>query len=143
MKQIIISFGILIACLAVLFQLAKFSFWQGNIRMEIWIAGFSVLFLVIGILLSRGMFRQEVEIKAEVPATTEINEKQLLKLGLSKREYEILGLINEGYSNQQIAERLFVTESTVKKHVSGLFLKLDVERRTEAIKKARELRIIA
>ena len=45
-------------------------------------------------------------------------------------------------SNQQIAEKLFVSENTVKKHISSLFLKLDVERRTEAIRRARELSLV-
>jgi ATP/maltotriose-dependent transcriptional regulator MalT len=52
-------------------------------------------------------------------------------------------LINDGLSNQQIADKLFVSENTVKKHISNLFFKMDVERRTEAIKKAKGLRILA
>ena len=114
--------------------------------MEIWIAVFSVLFFTIGIFLSRKMFQKEIikekEVIVEVPANSEIDPKQLSKLGLSKREYEILQLITEGLSNQQIADKLFVSENTIKKHISNLFLKLDVERRTEAVKKAKALRVI-
>ena len=70
-------------------------------------------------------------------------DQQLEKLGISKREYEVLQLINEGLSNQEIAARLFLSEHTVKKHVSNLFFKLEAVRRTDAVKKAKELKLIA
>lgn len=69
--------------------------------------------------------------------------RKLEQLHISKREFEVLQLICSGQSNQQIAATLFVSENTVKKHVASLFLKLDVERRTEAIRKARELKLVA
>jgi ATP/maltotriose-dependent transcriptional regulator MalT len=62
--------------------------------------------------------------------------------GISKREYEVLILIAQGLSNREIAEKLFVSTHTVKSHSSSLFAKLDVRRRTEAIKKAKDLWII-
>ena len=146
MKQTVIGFGLLIFSLLVLFRLADYARFRLHYGMEIWIAAFSVLFFIIGIFLSRKMFRKEIikekEVIVEVPASNEIDSKQLIKLGLSKREYEILQLITEGLSNQQIAGRLFVSENTIKKHISNLFLKLDVERRTEAVKKAKALRVI-
>ncbi len=146
MKQVIIGFGLLILALLILFQLARFSPFHSSLQMEWWIAGFSLLFFGIGIYLSRKLFRKEVirekEIIVEVPMSPGINEKELEKTGISKREYEILQLINEGLSNQQIADKLFVSENTIKKHISNLFFKLDVERRTEALKKGKELRII-
>lgn len=146
MKQTIIGFGLLIFSLLVLFRLASYAQFRLRTGMEIWIAAFSVLFFIIGIFLSRKMFQKEIikekEVIVEIPATSEIDPLQLSKLGLSKREYEILQLITEGLSNQQIAGKLFISENTIKKHISNLFLKLDVERRTEAIKKAKTLRVI-
>lgn len=146
MKQTVIGFGLLIFSLLVLFRLAEYTQFRFRYGMEIWLVVFSVLFLIIGIILSRKMFRKEIiqekEVFVEVPAASEIDPKQLAKLGLSKREYEILQLITEGLSNQQIANKLFISENTIKKHISNLFLKLDVERRTEAVKKAKALRVI-
>ena len=55
---------------------------------------------------------------------------------------EVLELMSEGLSNQEIANRLFVSLSTIKTHSSGLFEKLDVKRRTQAIEKARKLMLI-
>jgi ATP/maltotriose-dependent transcriptional regulator MalT len=71
-----------------------------------------------------------------------LNEAELQRLGISKREYEVLELIAQGLSNQEIAERLFVSLNTVKTHSSNLFLKLDVRRRTEAVRRAKELSLL-
>jgi DNA-binding CsgD family transcriptional regulator len=148
MKQVIIGFGMLIFALLILFQLARFQSFRSGFKIEIWITVFSVLFFVIGIILSRKVFKPkprviEKKIYSNSDQPFEVDASQILKLGLSKREYEILQLINDGLSNQQIADKLFVSENTVKKHISNLFFKMDVERRTEAIKKAKGLRILA
>ena len=64
------------------------------------------------------------------------------QLELSKRELEILGLLAQGHSNQEIAAKLFVSLSTVKTHIQNLFEKLDVKRRIQAVEKARSLNLI-
>lgn len=147
MKQVIIGFGILIFALLALFQVARFQSFRSGFRIEVWITIFSVLFFAIGIFLSRRMFRPkptviEKEIYTNPDHQFEVDQSQLSKLGISKREFEILQLINEGLSNQQIADKLFVSENTVKKHISNLFFKMDVERRTEAIRKAKNLKLL-
>ncbi len=68
--------------------------------------------------------------------------KNLRKSNLSKQELRVLNLINEGYSNNEIAEQLFISESTVKTHVSNILSKLKAKRRTEAIKIGKDLEII-
>jgi len=141
MKQVAIGFGLLITALLILFRAAHIYNLYNDINNDIWIAGFSILFLVIGIILSRKLFAKTVIVTQQKPAV--INEDQLIKAGISKREAEILLLIHEGLSNQQIADKLFLSENTIKKHLSNIFRKLQVERRTEAIKKALELSIIA
>lgn len=142
MKSIIISFGILITCLLILFQLAKFTHFRYGEGFDWWMALFSGLFLVIGILINRksGIQKKSDESFA---GNVIIDEIQLKKIGLSNREYEVLKLISEGLSNQQIANRLFLSENTIKKHISNLFLKMGVERRTEAVKKAKDIKILA
>ena len=146
MKQIIIGFGLLILSLLILFRIASYSRFQMNYGTEVYIAVFSILFLVIGIVISRKMFRKEIikekEVFIEIPQNSDADPEQVARLGLSKREYEILLLISDGLSNQQIAGKLFVSQNTIKKHISNLFLKMDVERRTEAVKKAKALRLI-
>ena len=61
---------------------------------------------------------------------------------LSAREHEVLRLVAAGRSNQQIAGDLTVTEHTVKKHLSNIFGKLGASSRTQAVAKARELRLL-
>jgi DNA-binding NarL/FixJ family response regulator len=138
-KQIVISFGILITALIVLFRIAGMYHFS-SYDSQIWTGVFSLLFLAIGIVLSRKLFTRTRVVKRPAPLT--INPEGLSRAGISKREAEILLLINDGLSNQQIADKLFISESTVKKHISNIFQKLSVERRTEALKKAQELSII-
>jgi LuxR family maltose regulon positive regulatory protein len=61
---------------------------------------------------------------------------------LSDRELEILRLITAGLSNYEIAEKLVLAVSTVKRHVSNIYGKLNVNSRTQAIAKARELELL-
>ena len=71
-----------------------------------------------------------------------LNEAELNKLRISSRELDVLQLMAQGLSNQEIAERLFVSLNTIKTHSSNLFFKLEVERRTQAIEKAKRLNLI-
>ncbi len=61
---------------------------------------------------------------------------------LSERELEVLRLIAEGYSNQQVAGELFISLGTVKAHTASIYRKLDVRSRTQAVAYARELKLI-
>lgn len=140
MKQVVIGFGLLITALLVLFRVANIYHLHDHAGDGLWIAGFSILFLIIGIILSRKLFTKTHIIVQQ--KSTAINPEQLVKLGISRREAEILMLMHDGLSNQQIADKLFISENTIKKHISNIFQKLQVERRTEAVKKALELSII-
>lgn len=138
MKKTIVVFALLIVALLTLFQLSKYSVTSGSLRIEFVAAGIALLFLIIGIFLNRKNPGGNT-INSEVK---KIDDQKITELGISKREYEILVEISEGLSNKEIAERLFVSESTVKTHVSNLFSKLDVKRRTQAIQQAKSLNII-
>ena len=139
MKKTILVFGGLIIALLVLFQLSKYSVISGGLQIEYVIALVAIVFFVIGIYLNKKSLQ-----KNQIAHTThEIDASQIDALGISKREYEILEEISIGLSNKEIAEKLFVSESTVKTHVSNLFVKLDAKRRTQAIQRAKELKIIS
>ncbi|MBL7956599.1 MAG: winged helix-turn-helix transcriptional regulator, partial [Flavobacteriales bacterium] len=71
------------------------------------------------------------------------NKVAIAELGISARELEVLELMAKGCSNQEIADRLFISLPTVKSHSSSLFAKLDVRRRTQAVHKAKELGVLA
>ena len=91
------------------------------------------------------LFSEKGEGKIEEPepvkSSAESEEKAGLNLteklkayGLTKRELEIAGLIAEGKSNGEIAEQLYISETTVKKHVSNIFEKMGIGRREELLR---------
>ena len=94
-------------------------------------------FLVLGIWVGARLFR-----RAPAAQTFEPNSRAQESLGISGRELEVLELLASGKSNKEISAKLNVSPNTVKTHVSRLYEKLEVSRRTEAILKARELGMI-
>ena len=62
--------------------------------------------------------------------------------GLSDRELDTLKLIAEDLSNQEIADKLFISLNTVKTHLKNIFLKLEVDSRSEAVTKAKEMGVL-
>jgi len=107
----------------------------------------AVLFAGVGIWLGLKLTgKKEVVVVKEVPVRVSepfvINEAGVRDLGITKRELEILELIARGMSNREIAEKLFVSENTVKTHSSRLLDKLSAKRRTQAVQIAKELGLI-
>jgi len=78
---------------------------------------------------------------AEAVAQTAAKTTKMIE-PLSERELEVLRLIAQGLSNQEIAQRLFLSINTVKWHTSNIYGKLEVKNRTQAVAQARELGII-
>ncbi|WP_339751315.1 LuxR C-terminal-related transcriptional regulator [uncultured Winogradskyella sp.] len=136
MKKTILVFGLLILALLLLFQFSKYTIISGDLRIEYILAFVALAFLGLGLLINKRTQKQ-----APV-SNREIDLKKVEELGLSKREYEVLKEVTLGLSNQEIAEKLFVSESTIKTHVSNLFLKLNAKRRTQAIQISKSLNII-
>jgi DNA-binding CsgD family transcriptional regulator len=89
-------------------------------------------------------FRVEVPVEVRVASDLPfaIDRARVAELAITPRELEILGLIAAGLSNREIAERLFVSQNTVKTHSNRLFDKLAAKRRTQAVQRGRELRLI-
>lgn len=118
---------------------------------EIYIGLIALLFTSLGIWLALKLSKPKVEIKTvvvekEVYITQQDefvpNETMIHQLELSKRELKILNLIAQGLKNEEIAQQIFVSLSTVKTHNQNLFAKLDVRRRTQAVEKAKRLKLI-
>jgi two-component system, NarL family, response regulator LiaR len=152
-KQVFLYAASLVGIL-ILLQLLQYKLVLINHSYELYILSIAVVFTGLGIWLALKLVKPKTEIqtvvvekKLYVKELSE-NEKEQLeterqKLGLSTRELEVLQLMAEGLSNQEIADRLFLSLATVKTHSSNLFLKLDVKRRTQAVEKARQLKLIA
>lgn len=116
---------------------------------EIYIAAIALIFTALGIWLALKLAKPklktiiiEKEIYIDKHDDFVINQRELDKLGLSKRELEVLQLMAEGLSNQEIASRLFLSLNTIKTHSSRLFEKMNAERRTQAIGIAKKMGII-
>jgi ATP/maltotriose-dependent transcriptional regulator MalT len=122
--------------LLALFQLSKYSLVSKYTSVEYIIAGIAIVFFFVGLYINKQ--RNTITTSPKI----EIDTKKIEDLGLSKREYEVLCKLAKGHSNKEIASLLFVSESTIKTHVSNVYAKLDVKRRTQAIQKAKELHIL-
>lgn len=141
MRRTIIIYGFAMAVLIGILKLVEYKYFVRDIPLEFYIGLVAVMFTGIGIWAGLRLTRPKV-IEVPVSGPFERDEEAVKKLGISKREFEVLELIAAGLSNQDIADRLFVSTSTVKTHVSNVLAKLDASRRTEAIAKAKEMRII-
>lgn len=117
--------------------------------LEIYVGAIAVIFTALGIWLALKLTKPKIErvvvekeIYVEKSREFVFNVTEFIRLGLSKRELEVLQLMSEGLSNAEIAGRLFVSLNTIKTHASNLFFKLDASRRTQAIEKAKTLNLI-
>jgi len=109
---------------------------RGDLNNEIIIAAVAIVFFIIGIYLNKRSLHKKALPKGE------IDLQKIEALELSKREYEVLKEISLGLSNKEIGDKLFLSESTIKTHVSNILVKLDAKRRTQAVQIAKKLRII-
>src|SRR5437773_3450707 len=106
-------------------------------------AVFASLGIWLGLKLTRNSETVVVrEVMVPAPTSFRIDEAKRESLGITPRELEILALIAAGLSNKEIAERVHVSENTVKTHSSRVFDKLGARRRTQAVQLGKELRLI-
>jgi DNA-binding CsgD family transcriptional regulator len=145
-KQILI-YGLLGGLLIAALKLVEYRFLVVEHSIEIYGGLIALLFAGVGIWLGLKLTRKkevvvfkEVMVSAAVPFA--LNDERLRELGVTPRELEILELIANGMSNREIAEKLFVSENTVKTHSSRLFDKLGAKRRTQAVQLGKELGLI-
>ncbi len=143
-----ILYGALMAAMVFALKWLQWKYLITDNSSEIYIGLIALLFTVLGIWVALQFTRTKVKtvvIEKEVfvpqPVSHEINEAELKKLNLTSREHEVLQLLTRGHSNSEIAEKLFLSLSTVKTHASNLFVKMDVKNRTQAIEKANRLKL--
>ena len=134
-KAIVIS-GIVLAAGAFTLHWLELQYAVRLYSTETWVIILALLFTALGVWVG-------TRLATAPPARPfEPNERAIATLGLTGKEIEVLALVADGHSNREIADRLFVSVSTVKTHLLHLYQKLEVRRRTEAVRKARSLRII-
>jgi two-component system, NarL family, response regulator LiaR len=168
-KKTVLAYGILGGALIAVLRLIEYRFLVIEHSIEIYGGIIAALFAGLGIWLGLKLTRTretvvvrevpvrvEVQVPVEVPVPVPVpvpvlvqvaapfarNEARLEQLGITPREFEILEAMAAGLSNREIAERLFVSENTVKTHTARLFDKLSARRRTQAVQRAKEAGII-
>lgn len=148
-NKAIIFYGISLAILMFLLRWLELRFIILDHSFEIYIGLIALIFTALGIWLALKLSKPRIEtviVEKEVYLSRNgnfvLNTSLVSQLEISKRELEVLGLLADGYSNREIAEKLFVSLSTVKTHNQNLFEKLDVKRRIQAVEKAKRLNLI-
>lgn len=144
MKKTVLLYGLLGGVLVAGLKLVEYRFLVVEHSLEIYGGIVAALFAALGIWLGLKLTKtketvvvKEVHVPVEVPVPSSgpfvVNSARLEELGITPRELEILEAIAAGLSTREIAEKLFVSENTVKTHASRLFDKLNAKRRTQAV----------
>jgi NarL family two-component system response regulator LiaR len=142
MRRTILLYGGALALLIFLLKFLEYRLFVRDLSLEFYIGIIALFCTAIGVWAGLRLTRPKKVLVAVSSDNFKLNEALLAQTGISKREYEVLELMAQGLSNQEIAEKLFVSLNTVKTHTSNLFVKLDAKRRTQAIQKAKELGLI-
>jgi len=147
MKKTVLIYGILGGLLIAALKMIEYRFLVLEHSLEIYGGIVALIFLGLGIWLGLKLTRtRETVVVREVPVAAggpfEVNEIRREQLGITSRELEIMEAMAAGFSNREIAERLFVSENTVKTHAARLFDKLSARRRTQAVQRAKEAGLI-
>ena len=147
MRKHVLLYGALGGVLIAALKLVEYRWLVVEHAVEIYGGLVAALFASLGIWLGLRLTRRtETVVVREVMVTAPVefvrDESRLKSLGITPRELETLELIAEGLSNKEIAERVHVSENTVKTHSSRVFEKLGARRRTQAVQLGKELRLI-
>lgn len=150
-------YGAALGLLAVLMAWGKYRLVIIYHAVELYALLIGIIFVVVGAWLGRMLTKpktivqqeiviREVEVHVPAPAPQEsklfISDGAKAATGISQRELDVLQLLARGLSNEEIAAELFVSTNTVKTHLSNLYFKLDVKRRTQAVEKSRSMGLL-
>lgn len=136
MARLIIPYAVALALAAIALQWLEYRYAARAFSTEIYIALVAIGFVALGIWVGRRLT------PGPAPAEFRRNVEAIRSLGLTPRECDILELLASGQSNKEMARSLSISPNTVKTHIARVYEKLDVERRVQAIEKARWLALI-
>ncbi len=140
MKRSVLIFGGIAVSVLILVQLRRLSVMHDDTsRTDLRTVIFALIFVALGLVMSRVLWLRRERVRRN---PGEVLPAVMKKTGITQREYEVLQLLARGMSNQEIAEALFISESTVKTHVSKLMDKLDARSRTQVVLKGQALHIL-
>ena len=147
MRKHVLLYGLLGGFLIAGLKLIEYRWLVVEYSVEIYGGLVAAVFASVGIWLGLRLTRRHDtvvvrEVLVPAPVNFERDHGKVESLGITPRELEILELIAQGLSNKEIADRVFVSENTVKTHLSRVFDKLGARRRTQAVQLGKELRLI-
>lgn len=141
----VVLYGTIGGALIAALKLVEYRFLVVEHALEIYGGIVALLFAALGIWLGLKLVRPRVilkEVPVPAPSVFVLNTAKQEQLGITRRELEILEAIAAGLSNKEIAEKLFVSENTVKTHTGRLLDKLNAKRRTQAVQLAKDAGLI-
>lgn len=136
MKKTVLLYGFILALVLIGLKTIEYKWLVRDLGQHFYVFLIALFFMLLGIWFSYHLLTKRTTPQSDT------NEAAIQALGLSNRELEILNKLAEGLTNQQIAEVSFVSINTVKTHLKNAFMKLEVNNRTEAVNKLRQLNII-
>jgi len=146
MKRHVVIYGLIGGVLIAVLKWSEYRFLVMEHSIEIYGGMVAATFAALGIWLGLKLTKTKETIvvkEVPVPAGPFVpNQKKREDLSITPRELEILELIAQGMSNREIAEKLYVSENTVKTHSSRVFDKLGARRRTQAVQMGKELGLL-
>jgi NarL family two-component system response regulator LiaR len=147
MKRHVLIYGLIGGVLITLLQWMQYRYLVLEHSLEIYGGLVAAMFAILGIWLGLKLTKpkekivvKEVLVRSGLPFV--LDDKKREDLGITRRELDILELIAQGLSNREIAEKLFVSENTVKTHSSRVFDKLGAKRRTQAVQLGKEFGLL-
>ncbi len=141
MAKLVIRYALFIAVLLLVSRWLDYSLFARILSFEVYVGILALIFTGFGIWMGLRITNPSQNASTDTSPQADdfsINESTLAATGISPREYEVLLKIAEGQSNQEIAESLYISLSTVKSHVSNIYEKLQVKRRVQAIQIGKE-----
>ncbi|NOT73597.1 MAG: response regulator transcription factor [Cyclobacteriaceae bacterium] len=146
-SQNILFYGAFMALLVFVLKVLQWKFLITDNSLDIYIGLISVFFTGLGLWGASQLIKPKVqtivvekEIYLPQPGVA-LDEAAIKNLNLTNREHEVLTLLAQGCTNAEIADKLFLSLSTIKTHVSNLLVKMEVKNRTQALEKAKRLKI--
>jgi NarL family two-component system response regulator LiaR len=141
MRKTILLYALLLALLVFVLKLIEYRFLIRDLSLEFYVGIVAIMFTALGVWAGLKLTRKNPTLNESINNFVR-DEARIQRIGISKRELEVLELMATGLSNQEIADQLFVSLNTVKTHSSNLFIKLEVKRRTQAVQKAKDIKLI-
>lgn len=145
----ILLYGLSLAMLVFGLKWLQWNFLIVDNSIDLYIGSIAILFTMLGMWVAFQLIKPKTEtvyvekpIIIYQPKKFILNQAALKRLNLTNREFQILKLIVLGYSNADIADQLFLSLSTIKTHVSNLYVKMNVKNRFQAISKAKRMEIV-